>query len=117
MAVPYLGDAVGIELDVPARAEVADHVMPGAVVLAAAALLARGGRSVAPGEVAWSLAAAPSFLAGFWIAGTHVPLAAEAVDGVTSWGAALLHLSAAVPLLTVAGWMLALPFVRAPRRR
>jgi len=43
---PYLGPAIGLELDVPANVEVVDHVVPGvAIVLGAAmaALLARRG--------------------------------------------------------------------------
>lgn len=120
MAVPYAGGAAGIELDVPAGVEVADHVVPGAIVLLAAGALAaaaRGGRSVEPGDVGWSLAAGSCFLAGFWIASTHVPLVAEAIDGITGWAAALLHTSAGVPLLALGAWMLALPFLGASGRR
>ena len=120
MVVPFAGRAVGIELDVPARVEIADHVLPGLVVLAAGAALvagARAGRRVAPGDAVWSIGAATAFLAGFWITSTHAPLVAEAIDGITRWDAAVLHATSGVPMLMVGGWMLLEPFLVAGRRR
>lgn len=112
MAVPYLAAAVGLRLDVPRSVEVVDHVVPGVVTLGAAAMLAarsRRGRPAALGDVAWSVAAGATTLAGFWIVATHVPLLAEALDGVTPWGGALLHLSAGLPVLGAGGLMLLAP--------
>ena len=74
MAVPWLARAVGLEVDVPARLEVIDHVVPGAVAA----------------------------LAGTWITATHVTLVPEALDGVTGWGPALAHLSAGPPIVVLA---------------
>lgn len=115
IAVPYLGRLVGVRLDVPASVEVADHVVPGLVVLAAIVVLMTGRRRrplVAPGDLRWSIAAAASFLAGFWIASTHLPLVVEAIGGVTPWDAALLHASAGLPVLGTGAWMLLEPLLR-----
>ncbi len=63
--VPWLAEAVGLELDVSPRLEIVDHVIPGVVMLAAAALLAaRGGPR---GSLVWLGVAAIAFLTGFWI--------------------------------------------------
>jgi len=88
---PWLGEAVGLGLDVATRLEIADHVIPGLVALAAAALLAT--RGAKPGSVIWLGAGAIAFLTGLWITSTHVPLIPDALDGVAPWAPALLHLS------------------------
>jgi hypothetical protein len=112
--VPYLGRALGWRLDVAASVEVVDHVVPGIVVLGAACLLAGVGMRApaAVGDLRWSVAAGASFLAGFWIAATHAPLLVEAIDGVSPWDAALLHLSAGLPVLAAGAALLALPLAR-----
>ena len=102
IAVPWLGRALGLEVDVPARLEVIDHVVPGAVVLACAALLARVTRRDDPGDLRRFSACAVAALAGAWITATHVTLVPEALDGVTGWGPALLHLSAGPPIVVLA---------------
>lgn len=104
IAVPWLAAAVGLELDVAARLEIADHVIPGLVMLAGAALLAIRGSP--PGSTAWLGAGAVAFLTGLWITATHVPLIPDAVEGVAPWGAALLHLSAGPPILVLGVCML-----------
>lgn len=104
-AVPYVADVLGARLDVAASVEVVDHVVPAVAVLAAAVVLVAAG----PGELRWSIAAGATFLAGFWIIATHVPLVLEALDGVTPWDAALLHSSAGLPVLAAGGWMLLAP--------
>lgn len=114
MAVPYLGDALGVRLDVPAGVEIVDHVVPGAVVLAvvvALVALSRVGRAVEPGDQAWSVGAGATFLAGFWIASTHASLVQEAIDGITPWDAAVLHLSAGLPVLVAGTAMLLVPLL------
>ena len=45
-------------------------------------------------------------LAGVWITATHITLVPEALDGVSPWGAALLHLSAGPPVVVVSLWLL-----------
>ena len=101
-AVPYFAEAVGLTLDVAARVEVVDHVIPGVVVMACAAALATG--RAADGVFALSAAGA-AFLAGFWITTTHVPLLFDIGDAGTTWGPALLHFSAGPPVAAVALWL------------
>jgi hypothetical protein len=116
MVVPLVGRAAGLTVDVPASVELVDHALPGVVVLAAAAFAATGAHPLRPGDVRWSLLAGAAFLAGFWSVATHVLLVPEAIDGVTPWGAALLHLSAGVPVLAVGVAMLVLPLLGGVRR-
>lgn len=102
IAVPWLARSVGLPLDVPSRLEVIDHVVPGLAVLVCCAILLRPGTSE-PLELG---AAGVACLAGIWITATHAPLLPEALDGVSPWGAALLHLSAGPPVVLLSGWML-----------
>ena len=102
MVVPWFARAVGAELDVPARLEVIDHVVPGAIVLACCAYL-----TAAPaGELGRLAALGVAALAGFWITATHAVLLPEAIDGISPWPAALLHLSAGAPVTVLALWLL-----------
>jgi hypothetical protein len=102
MTVPWVARAAGLRLDVAARLEVIDHVVPGALVLACCAILALTSRPELLRLGVMGLAC----LAGLWIVVAHVTLVPEAVDGVTGWGPALLHLSAGPPIAAVALWML-----------
>ncbi len=108
IVVPYLADALGLELDVAAATEVIDHVVPGALAVAFSAVLLRDADRV--GELAWLVAAGAAFLTGFWITATHAPLLLEASDGLSPWDASLVHLSAGPPVALVAGRMV---FLRA----
>jgi hypothetical protein len=102
MAVPWLARALGLALDVPARLEVIDHVVPGLIVAACGVLLVRG----ASGGLLRLGLIALACLAGFWITVAHLTLVPEAIDGVSPWGAALVHLSAGPPITVLALWML-----------
>ncbi len=104
IAVPWLGEAVGLELDVATRLEIADHVIPGVVMLAAAALLAARGDP--PGSTVWLGVGGVAFLTGLWITATHVSLIPNALEGIAPWGPALLHLSPGPPILLLGVWML-----------
>ncbi len=105
VTAPYVARAAGLRLDVPARLEIADHVIPGLLALACS-IAVLGAR---PGTLRWLLAAGVALLAGLWITATHVPLLPEALDGVTPWGAALVHVSAGPPVALAAVWMFAMP--------
>jgi len=107
MAVPWTARALGLRLDVPTRLEVIDHVVPGLVVLACCALLLHP-RTAKPSDVLRLIAVAVACLAGFWITATHATLLPEAIEGVTPWGPALLHLSAGPPITASTLWMLLL---------
>ncbi|MCP9491959.1 MAG: hypothetical protein MSC31_19100 [Solirubrobacteraceae bacterium MAG38_C4-C5] len=104
IAVPWLAEAVGLELDVATRLEIADHVVPGAIMLAGVALLvARGG---SPGNLVALGAGGVAFLTGLWISATHTPLILDAVEGAAPWDVSLVHLSAGPPILALGVWML-----------
>jgi hypothetical protein len=106
VVVPYVADALGLELDVAASTEVIDHVVPGVLAAGLGAVLFGDARRA--GQLPWLLAAGAAFLTGFWITATHVPLLLEAADGASPWGASLVHLSAGPPVALVAGRMLLL---------
>ncbi len=102
--MPWLAEAVGLELDVATRLEIADHVVPGAIMLAGVALLvARGG---SPGNLVALGAGGVAFLTGLWISATHTPLILDAVEGAAPWDVSLVHLSAGPPILALGVWML-----------
>ena len=107
MAVPWLARAVGLEVDVPTRLELIDHVVPGVVVLACVLVLARRDRRDPAGHLWRLVALSVACLAGAWITATHLVLVPEALDGVTGWGPALAHLSAGPPILALAVAVLA----------
>ena len=109
--VPYLARALDLRVEVPASVEIVDHVVPGVLALAAAAvwlalLRRRAGR---PNELASLVAPALAFLAGFWITATHVPLVIDAAQGAVPWGPALLHGSAGPPLAVLGLLVVLLP--------
>jgi hypothetical protein len=86
---PYLG-AFG-ELDVESRVEFADHVVPGIVVLAVAALSFLTLRSREPSQMLLFVGGGLITLAGFWMVATHFPLIQQGQDGVSPWGTIAWH--------------------------
>jgi len=103
--VPYLGELIGLVVKVPARVEVVDHVIPGLLVVAAALYLRRlAGRRPLTGQGVALLAAGVSFLAGFWVLATHLPLLQDASEKLVSWEAAIWHSIAALPIVGLACW-------------
>lgn len=103
---PYLGPALGLDLDVADSVEVVDHVVPGALIVVfglIALVLARRGESE---SVVVFAATAVCFLAALWDAVSHVPLWLDAGDPGKTWGAVVLH-GTLGPLATLlAGWLL-----------
>lgn len=91
----------GPELDTSDRVEVADHVVPGlvVVVVSLAALLLLGRR--ARGSTAAFSAGLVVTLAGCWIFATHVPLLAQAARGEVTWGAGIFHTAPGAAVLAV----------------
>ena len=112
IAVPYVGRAIGLVVAVPARVEFVDHVVPGLVVVAAGVYLHRLARRRAlAGERFALLAAGVSFMAGFWVLVTHLPLIGDAATADQPWDAAIWHSITGLPLAGVALWcvLLAIP--------
>lgn len=92
----FLPVYTGPELNVAQRVEIADHLIPGLVVLTAcAAALAL--RLQATVLLVAGMAVA---LAGFWMTATHLPLVVQATDGQVPWTSAFYH---TLPGLAVMG--------------
>jgi hypothetical protein len=91
---PYTGPS----LDTETRVEVADHVVPGVVliVLSVTLVLLERRRSVSP--TSRLVAGFVVVLSGLWMTATHVPLVAQATRGEVSAGATAYH---TVPSLVV----------------
>jgi hypothetical protein len=105
ITVPYIGELLGLTVDVAPIVEVVDHVVPGALVIAAALYLrSRARRGPMASDSTALLAAGVAFLAGFWVLATHVPLIGDANEGLVTWAAAIWHSIAAVPTLGLAVW-------------
>ena len=111
IAVPWLSKAVGLKLDVSTKLEVVDHVVPGILALACAAVLTLPA-SRSPESLPRLAAVGVAFLAGVWITTTHVTLIPSAADGTAPWGASLLHVSAGPPIVLFGLWLLLGPPAR-----
>lgn len=99
--LPVLGLAAGLwavlppysgpPLNTAGVVEVVDHVVPGVVLLAlSAGMLAVTRRATRPGP-AMFVAGLVVLLAGIWMTATHVPLVAQATEGLAPAGAVVYH--------------------------
>lgn len=71
--------------------EVVDHVVPGVVLVAlSTGMLALTRRAARPGA-AMFVAGLVVLLAGIWMTATHLPLVAQATDGLAPVGAVVYH--------------------------
>ncbi|MEJ7787331.1 MAG: DUF6529 family protein [Solirubrobacteraceae bacterium] len=108
LAVPYVAAAAGLELDLAPKLEVIDHVVPGAVILGASAIvLALRRQDPAAHEVPVIGTVAIAMLAALWITTSHIPLLGEAAQGSAPLAASLLHGAAGPPVLLLSLWLLA----------
>ncbi|HWC12323.1 MAG TPA: hypothetical protein VG455_14015 [Acidimicrobiales bacterium] len=89
------------ELDTARAAEVADHVVPGLLVLVAAGAVVLSHRRGRVGAIPFLAAGLAILLAGIWMVSTHVPLLNQARRGDAPWGASLYHSASAVIVLAV----------------
>ena len=86
----------GPKLNVEASKEVADHIVPGAVVLVASLVgIWAGRRPQGPGAFRF-MAGLGVLLAGLWMMATHLPLVGEALRGVSPWPGTIYHTSASL---------------------
>lgn len=104
IVVPYLGRAIGLEVNVARSVEVVDHVVPGALVAAIGTYLAVSAYRNALPAANQAIGAGICFLAGFWVLATHVSLVAQAARGQESWGPTLWHASTAIPIVLLSLW-------------
>ncbi len=88
---PYVGPAVGLELEVDPSIEVIDHVLPGLVTIVGALLALRLARQGAADGMPALAALAVCALAGLFQTVTHVPLVLEAGAATSPVGAVILH--------------------------
>lgn len=105
IVVPYLGHLLGLSVPVAAIVEVVDHVIPGALIVAAALYLRRrAGLHLLAGDRTALPAAGVAFLAGFWVLATHVPLVVDAARTDQPWDAAIWHSISGLPIVLLAAW-------------
>ncbi|MGI8775892.1 MAG: hypothetical protein ACR2LJ_00535 [Acidimicrobiales bacterium] len=87
---------VGPHLGVAHKVEIADHLIPGVVVLAVSVTGLVVSRSGQPSGVVVFAAGLVITLAGLWMVLTHLPLVAQATRHDAPWGATLYHTTSAV---------------------
>jgi predicted membrane channel-forming protein YqfA (hemolysin III family) len=105
IVAPYIGTALGYDVNVRPIIEFVDHVVPGVIVVAAALVLRRLAlRGRLAGQAFALLASGVAFLAGFWVFATHLPLVQDAANSRLPWDAALWHSIAALPIVGLAIW-------------
>ncbi len=108
--LPALGMAVGIlaalphfvtpRLETTNRVEIADHVIPGIVVIAVSLSALTVWRRAEDATWPMFISGLAVLLAGLWMALTHLPLIAQASRHEAPWGAALYHSASAASALT-----------------
>ena len=113
MVPPFLGPAIGLELDVARSVEVVDHVIPGAVSLVGALVALREARRSEPESITALVAIGVCTVASLWQAGTHLTLILDAGEAGRPVGAVLLHASPGFGMLALSSWLLVAP----PRSR
>lgn len=102
VSVPWLGEVLGLGVEVATSIEIVDHVVPGLAGIAAAAVMVAPVRRGESGTPALLLASGVLALAGLWMTATHVPLLLQAARGFVPWPNALWH-SAGGPLVLALG--------------
>jgi hypothetical protein len=105
VAVPSIGDALGLSVAVSGRVEIIDHIVPGALVAVGGLYLMRSarGRPLASGRFTLRVSCVV-FLAGMWVLATHLPLLADAATSDQAWDAAIWHAAGALPILVASLW-------------
>ncbi|MDQ6784863.1 MAG: hypothetical protein M3063_15800 [Actinomycetota bacterium] len=93
---------VGPRLSVARDVEIADHVIPGLVVLAVSAIVLVMGRRSPMSEVSMLGLGLVMALAGLWMTATHLPLVVQAVHDEAPWWATIFHSASAVLVLAFA---------------
>lgn len=93
---------VGPSLAVARRVEIADHFVPGVILLLVAlAALVASRRSAAPPATPMLLGGLTIALSGLWMTATHVPLVAQALRDEVAMGSAAYHTAPGVAVLAL----------------
>ncbi len=103
---PYLGPAIGLELDVAASVEVVDHVVPGLAAATAALLALHWARRGETDSIRVLVALGVGALAGLFQTVTHVPLVLDAGGPQQPVDSVVLHATPGPLLLGLALWLL-----------
>lgn len=109
---PYLGPAIGLDLNVKDSVEVVDHVLPGVLVVLCAgfaALQVRRSEAAEDSTVGLVLMGTCA-LAGLWQTVTHAPLVADGGDPGSPWDSVILHATPGPLLVLLSIWL----FMRTP---
>ena len=106
---PYLGPAIGLELDVAASVEVVDHVVPGLAAATAALLALQWARRGETDSMRVLAALGVGALAGLFETVTHVPLVLDAGGPRQPVDSVVLHATPGPVLLALSLWLLLRP--------
>jgi len=104
IAVPDTGRALGVDVDVDRSVEIVDHVVPGLATVVAALVLWMSAERFGVQLAAWGAV----LLAGLWVTVSHIPLVADAGQGVVGWPDALFHATLGAPILLIGLWQFAI---------
>lgn len=107
LLAPYTGEPLGFLIVVRPIVEVVDHVVPGVVLVAVAAIILVTNRIPL-------IAALIAVLAGLWMTTTHLPLLVQASQGQVGWAAAWWHTAPGVVLLILSAVAVAVAWREAP---
>lgn len=97
-AIPVISPALGLAPETTRRLLVADHVVPGLLVTMVASVLLFGTIGGGLRDDVSTVLPAVTFLLGFWITATHVPLLLQAAQHQKPWSLAVFHSSAGPPI-------------------
>ncbi len=109
MLPPYLGPLIGLELDVAASVEVIDHVIPGALAIAAGGLALSFARRGETDSIRALSALGVCALCALMQTVSHIPLVLEAGEPQAPVDSVILHSSPGPVLLALSVLLLLRP--------
>ena len=109
MVPPYLGPLVGLELDVPSRLEIIDHIVPGLCAVASASFALSFARRGEFDSIRALAALGVCALAGLFQTVSHATLVLDAGGPLQPVGSVVLHATVGPVLLGLSVWLLLAP--------